>query len=182
MVEKPSKLQPALIGGIIIGLLSSIPLINFANLCCCSWVLLGGIVAARLLINRSPALPVTTGDGAVVGVLAGIIGSLICLVVGVPLGLLTSRLVSTAFLDWLGEVIDNPILHEQLKQLVQQIQNQPLTEHLASALIGWLVNSVIYICFAMLGAIIGVALFEKRKQQPPPPEPTSFMEPPTNTP
>ena len=37
----PAKLQPALLGGVTIGVLSALPVINLAN-CCCAWILFGG--------------------------------------------------------------------------------------------------------------------------------------------
>ena len=40
-----SRLQPALLGGVVIGVLSALPVINVAN-CCCAWILFGGALAA----------------------------------------------------------------------------------------------------------------------------------------
>jgi hypothetical protein len=41
-----SKLQPALIGGLVTGVLSALPFVNILNACCCLWVVTGGVVAA----------------------------------------------------------------------------------------------------------------------------------------
>ncbi len=77
MEGKPSKLNPSLIGGLIIGFLSSIPIINLGNCLCCMWVLLGGFVGAYLYKRRLPADAVlTSGDAALVGLLAGVFGAL----------------------------------------------------------------------------------------------------------
>ena len=105
MLEKPSKVTPALIGGIILGLLSAIPLINFGNACCCLWVLVGGAIAAKMLINRSPVYPVQSGDGAVVGLLAGAIGSAVILVIGVPLQLLFGPVVMSSVFEWMRNMV-----------------------------------------------------------------------------
>lgn len=75
MVEKPNKIQPALVGGLIVGLLWSIPFLNLINFCCCLGVMIGGAVATLMLVKRSPVLPVRSGDGAAVGALAGVIGA-----------------------------------------------------------------------------------------------------------
>jgi hypothetical protein len=40
------RLQPALWGGVFIGVLSALPLVNLGNCCCCLWVLVGGGLAA----------------------------------------------------------------------------------------------------------------------------------------
>ena len=66
----PAKLQPALLGGIVMGVLSVLPFVNLVNACCCGWVLFGGALAAYLMQQNHPA-PITAGDGAIVGLLAG---------------------------------------------------------------------------------------------------------------
>ena len=38
--------QPALYGGLVMGVLSALPLISAGNFCCCMWVISGGLVAA----------------------------------------------------------------------------------------------------------------------------------------
>jgi hypothetical protein len=174
VVEKPNKFQAAILGGVVLGLLSSIPPINFVNICCCLWVLLGGVIAARTLIKRSPVFPVTTGEGATVGALAGVIGSLILLVISVPLGLMgIGEGMTYSLLEWKGEVSNNAQMREQMQQMIAEMQRQAATQSvgqkLVSALFAWLITAVIYIGFATLGGIIGVAMFEKRKGQPMPP-------------
>lgn len=173
MAEKPGKLQPALIGGLILGLLSSIPIIDIANLCCCLWVLVGGALAARMLVRRSPLIPVSYGDGALVGALAGVVGSAIILVIGVPLNLLlTSPRENIETLRQLPLPVDNP----SVRQVIDLMQNQPVL----FALLSWMIQAVITVAFATLGGMIGVALFEKRRGQPNPPPPVGFMPPPSD--
>jgi hypothetical protein len=40
---------PALLGGLFIGVLSSLPYIKGGNVCCCLWVISGGMLAAWLM-------------------------------------------------------------------------------------------------------------------------------------
>src|SRR5437868_7820904 len=82
-----NKLKPAIIGGIVVGLLSAIPFVNIVNICCCFWAILGGAIATYLYIKGSPA-PVKAGDGAVMGLMSGVVGALIYIVIGIPLGFL----------------------------------------------------------------------------------------------
>src|SRR6516162_10095411 len=56
--------QPSLTGGVLLGLLSSLPLINAGNCLCCMWVLLGGGVATVMLTKQRPLSSITYGDGA----------------------------------------------------------------------------------------------------------------------
>ncbi len=76
-------LQPALLGGLAIGVLSALPVINLAN-CCCAWILFGGGLAAYLMQQQRPT-PISVGDGALVGLLAGIIGACVWTLVSIPL-------------------------------------------------------------------------------------------------
>ena len=171
MAEQPNKFQAALVAGLIFGALSAIPFVNLLNACCCLWVVIGGAIAARTLVNRSPIFPVSSGDGAAVGALSGVIMSLVYLVLGVPIHLLT-RGSSMEFMRRLMEGIDNPEFRRGMEQMMRNQQYQSLPQILAGALFGWIVVSAVAIGFATLGGVIGVALFEKRKgQQMPPPGP-----------
>ena len=67
------------------GALSALPLISAGNLCCCLWMVTGGAVAAYVLQQNQPAEAVTPGDGAIVGLLAGLVGAFIYLVLSIPI-------------------------------------------------------------------------------------------------
>ena len=77
------KLKPALLGGLIAGILSVIPIVST---CCCLWAILGGVLASFLYI-KSSAAPVTTGQGAGLGAMAGAVGALIYIIIGLPINL-----------------------------------------------------------------------------------------------
>jgi hypothetical protein len=167
MVEKPSKLQPAIAGGLVGGLLTAIPGINFVNACCCLWIVLGGMIAARMLIKRSPVLPITSGEGATVGALAGLVGAMIYMVIGVPLGLLVQPIMFD-FIRQFGESSGDPVARETIRKMVEEFQNQSVGQKLIGAIVYGIFYAVIIIAFSCVGGIIGVAFFEKRKMQPPP--------------
>ena len=171
MTEKPKKLQPALIGGLVIGLLSVIPVISIG---CCLWGLIGGAVAAYILIKRSPVFRVTSGDGAVVGLLAGLVGSFIMVVINVWRSLAQWDLVLETIRQQGANQAD-PNAQETVKNLVAFLQNNSLL----GALLIWIIFAVVVIGMALLGGIIGVALFEKRKGEPIPPQgpPPSYPPP-----
>ena len=61
------------------GALSALPLISAGNLCCCLWLVSGGVVAAYVL-QQNQETPITPGDGALAGLLAGIVGAFVYLV------------------------------------------------------------------------------------------------------
>ena len=103
-----SKFQPALLGGLVLGVLSALPLVNIGNLCCCLWVISGGVVAAYLL-QKNQVEPIGPGDGAAVGFLAGVIGAVVWQVLQVPvtlaMGPLQARLMDRLLTT--GDLPDN---------------------------------------------------------------------------
>jgi hypothetical protein len=170
VVERPNKFQAALMAGIIFGVLSSIPFVNFINICCCLWFVIGGAMAARSLINRSTVFPVTSGEGAAVGALAGAICAAVDLVLGMPLALLTNELVFGALQGFITSVQD-PRLREQFEEVMRASRDQPIAQQILGHLFQWLILAAVGTGFATLGGVIGVAMFEKRKGQPMPPPP-----------
>jgi hypothetical protein len=177
-MEKPSKVVPALVGGLTLGVLSSIPLVNLGN-CCCLWILLGGVIAAYMLVKRSPVMPIQTGDGAGVGALAGLIGSLVYLGLGLPISLFMPQNALHGVFERLRDLAQDPQSKQQLEEMLRQMQHQgDLGQRLGGALFFWLVASVVATGFACLGGILGVAMFEKRKGFPPPTAYPSTWPPP----
>ena len=76
-------IQPALLGGLFIGILSALPFINVGN-CCCLWIISGGFLAAYLdAQNTSSRL--TVGRGALDGFLAGVFGAFVWAIVALAL-------------------------------------------------------------------------------------------------
>jgi len=146
-----NKLKPALVGGLITGILSVIP---FVSSCCCIWAALGGLLATFMYIKSSP-VPVSTGDGAMVGALAGVIGSVIYLIIGLPLALIfgTGAQVEEAFRRSGVEV--------------------PLTG-IALVILSAFIVVVLLFLFAVIGGLIAVPIFEKRKGQAAPPPPPNM--------
>src|SRR5919112_4726646 len=78
------RIQPALWGGVFIGVLSALPIVNIGNCCCCLWVICGGALAAHLRQQNSP-LQIEAAEGALVGLMAGAIGGVIGSVLSLPL-------------------------------------------------------------------------------------------------
>ena len=72
-------MQPILLGGLFIGVLSALPIVQLCN-CCCLWIVGGGALAAYLQQQNQPA-PLNVTGGARVGLLAGIAGAFVWLIV-----------------------------------------------------------------------------------------------------
>ncbi|HZI20387.1 MAG TPA: hypothetical protein VEY09_17530 [Pyrinomonadaceae bacterium] len=165
--------RPALFGGLIIGILSSIPFVNWVNLCCCAWAVVGGLVAANLYVKQS-AVPATPADGAKLGAMSGGVGALIFLVVGVPLGIvagMAQHMALTSLMGWLVSSVQSidPQQAEELRRTMEETREQ--RAGVARSVARGFVTSLLLIVFSMIGAAIGIALFEKRKGGPTPPPP-----------
>jgi hypothetical protein len=185
------KTRAALIGGVTLGLLSALPPISLGNMCCCLWVVGGGALASYLYVRRSPT-PVLLGQGAELGVLAGLIGTVVSHSIGIPLGLI----LGDTFNEYMVRAFEsfNPQVGEEVRRAVMQAQAQTFAKKLPVILGTAAFNSVIYIAFATLGGLLGVKLFEKRVNtvdnvtpppppsdfggSPPPPPPPNFNVPP----
>ena len=160
-----NKLKPAIIGGVVLGLLSVIPFVNWANLCCCLWALLGGALASYLYIKNSP-VPATPGDGAILGAMAGVVGAVISVVIGIPVSILTSGLMIGILVRLMESV--NPSQAEMIRAQIQAGQS------VVGAIVNGLILAVLLVIFSTLGGLIGIPIFEKRKRNVMPPPPQNF--------
>src|SRR5689334_8321470 len=157
----PAKTQPALIGGVMIGVLSALPVINIAN-CCCAWVLFGGVVAAYLMQQNHPE-PIQIGDGAIVGLLAGIVGAFVWLFVSIPLNLAMAPF-QRGMAQRMMENASN--LPPELRTVFETASTGGAVG--AGTIFFFFVMLFVGSLFAMLGGIFGALLFRKN---PPPVEP-----------
>ena len=153
-----SKIQPALVGGLLIGVLSALPLINIGN-CCCLWVTSGGVVAAYLLQQNQPD-PIAPGDGAVVGLLAGIVGAFIWALGWLPVNLVTGPLQARMLERIMEAGRDIP---EPMRAAVDGMRSGAVTA--LQLVIGFCFMLAIGMIFSTLGGLVGAVLV--KKQSPP---------------
>jgi hypothetical protein len=153
--------QPALIGGLVMGVLSALPLINTGNLCCCLWVVSGGAVAAYLL-QQNQSQPITPGDGALVGLFAGLIGAGVYFVVSIPISMLLEPM-QRAMVQRTLEMSGNmpPAIRQMLEQYSEPRTAVGLMGRAFLRLIGFVFMLCIGSIFSTLGGLLGAALFKK---------------------
>lgn len=78
-----SKFMSALIGGASFGIASALPYVAMANICCVFYIG-GGVLAIFLYMkDQPPQAKAPYGEGATVGVLAGLIGGVAAVVTAV---------------------------------------------------------------------------------------------------
>jgi hypothetical protein len=148
-----NKVKPAIIGGLVLGILSVIPFVNWANICCCLWAILGGALAAKLYVSSS-TVPAKTGDGAIVGAMAGVVGGLIFIVIGIPITLALGGLIS----GFLADLVANAD-----PSIARQIRYQQEAQSTVGLVLKSFLGAFLLLVFATIGGLIGVAIFEKRK-------------------
>jgi hypothetical protein len=160
MNPAPSKLQPALFGGLFIGVLSALPLVNLAN-CCCLWVIGGGVLATYLLQQNYP-YSITAADGALVGLLAGLIGGAIGVLVAIPIEMAVGPIQQRMIENF---ILSNPDVPPETKSMIENMGRSGLSGVLI--LLRLMFSVVIGAIFGMLGGLLGVALFKKKDLPPP---------------
>jgi hypothetical protein len=150
-------LQPAVLGGLVIGVLSGLPVISAGNLCCCLWVLAGGALAAFLHQQSQPGA-INAGDGAIVGLLAGVVGAFVYLVVSIPVVILVSPM-ERVILERLSRSSSD------LPPEWRSIMDGGFGPGVRIAL-GFFFMLFASPVFATLGGLLGTALFRKSAQAP----------------
>jgi hypothetical protein len=144
---KPSFAQPALLGGLVMGVLSALPLVNLGNVCCCLWVVSGGVVAAYLF-QQNYRDPITLEQGALVGLLAGLAGAGIHFVLSIPIGIVMA-----------------PMEQSMMRRVLEMSGPMPPDVRDMFQLVGHVVGLVFMLfvgaIFSTLGGVLGSALFKK---------------------
>ncbi len=165
------KWQPALLGGLFIGVLSALPIISAGNLCCCLWIIGGGIIAAYLVQVNSPTA-MTTGDGAVAGLIAGVSGAAVYAVVSIPIKLLMAPF-EVRFAERILE--STPDVPDAFRGFLRpEVTGVSLV---FSTVFGFFVMLVLGMVFSTIGGMIGAVIFSGGKPTLMPPTAPPYQPP-----
>ena len=138
--------MPALLGGLFIGVLSALPIVNC---CCCLWIAGGGFLSAYLQSAEASRPRLTILDGARVGLLAGIVGAVVWLLVSTALTPLQLRFVEMA-----RSAGDMP---PEVQDFLQSVE--------AGGFGGNILGFVVFLCvgsiISAIGGMTGAAYFKK---------------------
>lgn len=150
--QRPGMLVPALIGGAVAGILTGIPLINCL---CCLWIVGGGVLAAYFL-NKESSIVLTAGDGAIVGVFAGMVAAGVAFLISIPMAPLDQALADRA-MEWASEYAN------QMPEFMDTLMEEGgWGSSLPFMLLELFVNVVVFSLLSALGGIIGISLFQKK--------------------
>lgn len=167
MLEKPSKIQTALICGCLIGVVASIPGLNLINCCCCASAWLGGVLAMYLYKRQftEGMPPLESSDALILGLMSGVIGAFVGTVLGqiilLLFGSVEARLMKS-LVDRLSEQGSLPPemadkFNEQLDEMISG--SAPMSRFFS----GLFITLVLYPIFTCLGALLGFAMFRPKK-------------------
>jgi hypothetical protein len=149
---------PALVGGAVAGLLTALP---FLSCFCCLWIIGGAMLAAHLLAKRS-ATSLTPGDGAIVGIFAGIVAAVVEAFVSLPFDAM-NREFFQKFMDQFSQYF------EELPEGWESFLNRAgAGTSLALFMLGLLISAVVFAALGALGGVIGASLFGRKTPGSPP--------------
>jgi hypothetical protein len=144
------RTKAALIGGVVAGVLSVIPVVSS---CCCLWAIGGGILAVYLYIKNTRT-PMQPADGAVLGAMTGGVAAVVYVIIGLPLML----------------IVGMAQMEAQMAQIRQTGVDIPFAG-MTLAIVGLLMMVIVLVVSATIGGLIGVPIFGKGAAAPPPPPP-----------
>jgi hypothetical protein len=156
----PKKLFPAVLGGLFIGIMSSLPLVSLGNCICCLWIVGGGFLAAYLSQQDYPS-PISTSDGALAGFLAGVLGAVFCTIIAIPIEAMMGPIQAQLMSRVLSSRSDIP---PGVREMFENFQTGGASI-VISAIIRFCTMLVLGAIFSTIGGIFG-AIFTSRPAPP----------------
>jgi hypothetical protein len=150
-------MQPVLLGGLFIGVLSALPVISIGN-CCCLWIVGGGMLTAYLAQQNTPQ-SIRPGRGFVLGLMAGIAGAFVWLFAALALDTVIAPLQERMIDEMLRNAQDMPPNAREMLEMVAGRASSPTR---------FVVGFAFQLCgaiFAGLGGLLGAVFF--RRDVPP---------------
>ena len=145
--------RSAALGGLFIGVLSALPLVNAGNCCCCLWIVAGGALAAHLEVQQKNRT-LTTGEGAALGALSGVVGAFVWLPIAIVISMLLGPL-QERFLELARNANDMP------PQAREILENMSGGGTVAGHLLFFIPQLFISAIFAAIGGMLGAVYFKK---------------------
>jgi len=143
------------------GVLSALPIVSAGNICCCLWVISGGAVAAYLF-QQNQTTPITPGDGALVGLLAGLVGAFVQLMVAIPVGVLIAPM-ERAMLQRVIEIAGS--MPPEMRDAIERYSNTQGEGGIVLLAVKQVVSLMVWLCvgavFSTIGGLLGALVFKK---------------------
>jgi hypothetical protein len=163
-VERPSKMGPAMIGGVVMGLISATPFLNLVNCLCCAGVILGGFLAVFFYKDQlTPQMPpIAPSDGVALGALAGVFGFIVATLLQLAIYALFGPVGMEAAINLMLRLFESagmdlpPDAYEEMRAASRQSPIQPF---------GLLMSLITSVVFGIVGGLIGSAIFKSKAPQ-----------------
>jgi len=165
--ERDKVFVPALVGGLAAGVLSALPV---ANCFCCLWIIAGAVLAVYLYV-RDSSQPVSSSDGLLLGLLTGLMATLIDFFLSIPFQAMNLAF-ARRFLETMAQFTEEMPLNweDWLKEGPIGRFSFPL------AIFTLMIRAIIFAALGAIGGAIGASLFGRRPKKPPAP-PVSISPP-----
>jgi hypothetical protein len=154
--EPPSVLKPAFLGGVALGVLSALPLVN----CCCLLWLGGGGLLAVYLLRQDYLGEIAAGLGARVGFLAGMIGALFWQILELPISYISIS-QRTEHVQQIQRLLQDQNFPAEVLQFVDMLLANPF--HPVLLIGGLIFKAVACGVLTTLGGVVGAAFWGKPK-------------------
>ena len=148
--------QSILVGAVVTGVLST-SYLGFINALCCLGVIIGGMVSVQQYTSRTGA-SVDGGDGAVLGALAGVGGSILAAVLDRalrPFGL-DQQSIQKGMMDNMMQGMQG---QQDLPPMLEQFQGGGGEAGAMMLVFGIVFGAIVNGIFGAIGGAIGAALF-----------------------
>jgi hypothetical protein len=177
MQNKPTKFLASLYGGLVIATISSVPGLNLINCLCCAGIMLGGLFAVFIYSRQltSEMLPLTAGDGVLLGALSGVIAAFLSLFLHLIVYALFGNIAERIIYEIVRSILDATNVPAEVSQMFDEKFREALERGLTPLFLFFslIQDLVLYTLFGLLGGLIGYAIFKKGGQQIQPAFPTS---------
>ncbi len=155
-----AKQQSILLGGAVVAVLST-SYLGFINCLCCAGVIIGAMAAVWHYTSTN-SLTISSGEGAVMGLGAAVVGGILAFFINLLLtnfGLGAEAAIQEFILNMVGDSMDP----DQLQQMEDQFESSTsFSARLMNGVIGLVVTAI----FGAIGGAIGAAVFKKEEETP----------------
>lgn len=143
-MDNRQMLTAAAIGGLVMTVLSSVPILNLINCLLCAGLWIGGIVAVWFY-RRQTGVLVTGGQGAAIGAVAGVIGAILATLITLAFG---------------GAMLESMIAADTTGTMRDTLGGFAATG--VTTVISFITNIIIYPLFGAIGGAAYAALAKPR--------------------
>ena len=151
----PNKQQSVLIGAAVTTVLST-SYLGLINCLCCAGIIAGAMVAVWHYTDTNN-LTITAGNGAMIGVMTAVIGTLISLVLDyifIKMGVRADLAITNFIVNSFGDQMPPDQLDAMLEAAEAEIT---IARHFGGGMIGVLISAI----FGAIGGAIGASVFKK---------------------